>query len=290
MGKFDIAPDHIKRSYEPEDRLCVALINQSTGQIKQEIRTAREIVDPKFQAHLRAANANGANVYLTVNTLHAEAQSRTKEDIDQIRHVYLDVDGGGKEAVDKILKSEGMPKPHAVMETSPGKHQILWQVEGIGKDEAEKLVRSMAEKHNADQAVWDSARVLRVPGFRNCKYEQPHYVSVADGGAERPYKLADFPRYERSPDAPQFGQRPQPAERSHGRGGSQSESDWAYALRALERGVAPEVITRKIADYRRGDKPQPERYAERTVSNARAHLVSAPPAPITMPRSSERSR
>ena len=43
------------------------------------------------------------------NTIKPEATGRTKNDVDQIRHLYLDVDVGGREAVDKILAVEGMP-------------------------------------------------------------------------------------------------------------------------------------------------------------------------------------
>jgi hypothetical protein len=262
--------------------------------VKHEFRTAYEIGQPKYQAHLRAANANGADIYVTVNTLRPNATGRTKGDIDTVRHVYLDVDTGGKEAVDRILKAEGMPPAHSVFETSPGKHQILWQVEGFEKDQAEQMVRQLAAKHNADQAVWDCARVLRLPGFRNCKYEQSHYVKdVCGASAKRIYHPEDFPTYPIEPDVPRCGARRAP--QSGVPGNSQSEKDFAFALRHLEKGdLSPEVIEQKIADYRRarGDKPHAESYAHRTVMNARARLMSQPGSydPASDRESSEPSR
>jgi hypothetical protein len=65
---------------------------------------------------------------------------------------------------------------------------------------------------------------------------------------------------------------------------SQSEHDWAYAKRALSRGDDPEVVIRRIADYRADDKTEPEYYARRTVVKAQAELSprkgqsSPPPA------------
>jgi hypothetical protein len=284
MPNFGAPAEYLKGHYLPDDRLALVLIQRSTGAVKHEFRSARELADWKLQAHIRAANAGAADIYLSVNTLHPEATGRTKGDIDQIRHVYLDVDDGGREAVDKILQAEGMPKPHSILETSPGRHQILWQVDGFDKNQAENLVRDLAAKHAADQAVWDCSRVLRVPGFRNWKYENPHYIKVHDGGADRVYSPRDFPQYQiEYPLGAKFGSGRAPTELSTA-GGSQSERDWAYCLRQLAKGTAPDVVERAIAEYRRsrGDKASPDQYAHRTVMKARAMLVSraiAAPAP-----------
>jgi len=278
VPRFEAPIDYLRCAYEREDRLAVVLIHRGTGAVKHEFRTASEIAAARYQAHLRAANANGADIYVTVNTLKPDATGRTKSDVDTVRHVYLDVDSGGKDAVEKILNSEGMPLSHSVLETSPGKHQILWQVEGFEKEQAERLVRDLAAKHNADQAVWDCARVLRLPGFRNCKYEQPHYVNdVCEDRAERVYRPEDFPSYQVERIAPKFGETT-PRE-GVSTGGSQSEKDFAFAMRHLEKGdLSPEAIEQKIADYRRsrGDKPHADSYAHRTVMNARARLVARP--------------
>jgi hypothetical protein len=53
---------------------------------------------------------------------------------------------------------------------------------------------------------------------------------------------------------------------------SQSEHDWAYAKRALARGDDPEVVIRRIADFRAHDKANPESYARRTVTKAQDDL------------------
>jgi hypothetical protein len=192
-----------------------------------------------------------------MNTIKPEAVGRTKADIDVIRHIYLDVDSGGREAVGHILNDPKMPSPHHVLETSPGKHQMIWQVEGFDKAAAEAVLRNLAAAHGADPAATDCSRVLRLPGFRNCKYEQAHYVrDVHDSPAEAVYGPEDFPRYTIE------------QQQSVARGSmsglrtegwkSQSERDYAYALRHLERGDDPAVIERAIADFRRADKPNPD--------------------------------
>jgi hypothetical protein len=273
--RAQIPRDFLRQNYNRKDRLAVVTIERSAegkaGRIHHYFQTAEEIASPEFQRMLRAANANGRDVYLTPNTLRSVATGRTKADVDEIRHIYLDVDVGGKEALERILKAEGMPDPHHVLETSPGKHQILWQVEGYGKEEAEQTLRNLAAAHGADPAVTDCSRVLRVPGFRNCKYaDRPHYVrDVHVHPPSQVYGPSDFPKYpevERPVRPP--GERPRSSSQV-----SQSERDWAYALRQLAKGTDPAVIRANIEDFRQ-DKANPRYYAERTVSRAEAYIAA----------------
>jgi hypothetical protein len=95
---------------------------------------------------------------------------------------------------------------------------------------AEALLHALANQFEGDPAATDSTRVLRLPGFANKKYER----SASTGPREL----------------------------------SQSERDWAYAKRALSRGVPPEEIMRDIAEFRAHDKHDPADYARRTVTKA----------------------
>jgi hypothetical protein len=270
MPDFDAPGRYLRENFDREDRLAVVLIHRETQRVEQKLATSEHIASPRYQAHLRAANANGSDVFISMNTIRADAAGRTKADVDVIRHLYLDVDAGGREAVDRILNDARMPNPHHVLETSPGKHQIIWQVDAFDKTEAEAALRNLAAAHGADPAATDCSRVLRLPGFRNCKYEQPHYVrDVHETPAERAYAPGDFPTYTIEPQPAARAVKPSAAVT----GKSQSERDYAYALRHLERGDDPAVIERAIADFRRGDKRKPNDYARRTVMNARMKLA-----------------
>ena len=275
--RAQVPRDFLRQNYNRDDRLAVVTIERladgKAGRIHHYFKKAEEIASPEFQRMLREANANGRDIYLTPNTLREDATGRTKSDVDKIRHIYLDVDVGGKEALERILRADGMPDPHHVLETSSGKHQILWQVEGFRKEEAEQTLRNLAAAHGADPAVTDCSRVLRIPGFRNCKYsDQPHYVrDVHSNPPSQVYGPSDFPKY---PDV----QRPVTVSgerrRFSGTGEvSQSERDWAYALRQLAKGTDPAVIRANIEGYRQ-DKANPRYYAERTVARAQANFVA----------------
>ena len=59
--------DYIKQNYDSDDRLAVVIKNHMTGQVIQRLDSARAIASPDFQRWLRFHNANGGNIYLSVN-------------------------------------------------------------------------------------------------------------------------------------------------------------------------------------------------------------------------------
>jgi hypothetical protein len=79
-----------------------------------------------------------------MNPLKKDSSTRTKEDIESIRHVYLDLDHGGPEALASVENSSAVPKPNYVQMSSLGKFQIAWKVDGMSLDEAEGLLHAMA--------------------------------------------------------------------------------------------------------------------------------------------------
>ena len=109
--------------------------------------------------------------------------------------------------------------------------------------------------------------VLRVPGFYNHKYDNPHFIKVTDLSSAV-YTPSDFPRFAVDP-----AERQTAAPRRHNANAaiSQSELDWAYANRALARGEDPEAVIQAIAAFR-VDKPDPQYYARHTVTKAAAAI------------------
>jgi hypothetical protein len=208
-----------------------------------------------------------------MNPIKDGAYSRTKANIREIRHLYLDLDKDGSQALEVIRNSTEIPPPNFVLDTSPGKHQVIWKVEGIAQDQAESLLYKMANHFGGDPAATDSARVLRLPGFVNRKYEYQFIVQLVQE-SDRTYGLRDFAIQHDSPETPRhFAEAHQESTRSETPGHkSQSEYDWAYAKRALARGDGPEKIIREIAEFRAGEKHDPDDYARRTVTKAQADL------------------
>ncbi|HMD41555.1 MAG TPA: DNA-primase RepB domain-containing protein [Candidatus Acidoferrum sp.] len=279
-GLFLPSPsEYILDNFEPTDRIAMLVLNRDFAETIQHITNAQKAASPEFQAWLRYKNANGSDIYIGMNPLRQDASTRTKEDIASIRHVYLDLDHGGPEALKSLENSSSVPRPNYVLTSSPGKFQIVWKVEGMSLEEAEGLLHAMAREFGGDPAATDATRVLRLPGFANKKYGTDFYVEARKESTEI-HQLRDFKLYIDSQDSPRHNYHQRLKHEASPRTNlSQSERDWAFAKRALGRGDDPEEVIREIANYRARDKSNPEYYARHTVEKAMATLnVSPKPA------------
>ncbi len=281
------ASEYVRELFEPADNAAILVRNRSTGHTVQTIAKAENIASPSFQTWLTNQSATGYDVFMGMNPIKDGAYTRTKGNIKEIRHVYLDLDRKGDEALEAIRHSTEVPAPNYILDTSPGKHQVVWKVIGFSQDEAESLLHNLANKFGGDLAATDSTRVLRLPGFANRKLPE-EFIVQARQESDAVYTLRDFAIDEDSPEAPRhFGDYRQREWTMPSDHKSQSEYDWAYAKRALARGDAPEVVIQRIADYRAEDKDDPNYYARLTVGKAQAHLatgrVSTRPEPNAKP-------
>ena len=270
----NISPtEYILTNFQQSDRLAVLVRNNCRRETVQRITTAGQMAEPSFQDWLRHKNEKESfDIYIGMNTLKHEARTRTKEDIETIRHLYMDIDHDGPAALARIQQSNLVPRQNYTINTSPDKFQVVWRVQNISQEQAESFQRAMVRKFGGDPAATDSTRVLRLPGFLNRKYEgelrvqavkhpQPVY-NPQDFRLRTELIETDFRPHRQFPTLVS-------TELRHL---SQSEHDWAYAKRALARGDDPGELIRRIADFRAGEKHDPLYYARHTVEKAQAAL------------------
>lgn len=273
--RFLTASEYVLDLFEPAENVAVLVRNRATGKTIQRIARAETAASPEFQTWLINQNAAGSDVFLGMNPIKDEATRRVKANIKDIRTVYLDLDRNADQSLQAIRNSTEVPPPNFVLDTSPNKHQVVWNISGVSQDQAESLLRSLASEFDGDPAATDSTRVLRLPGFANRKLTD-EFVVRAHHETDTVYTLRNFTIEGHSPEAARhIGD----AHGSHTIAPghkSQSERDWAYAKRALARGDDFEEVVRKIADFRFADKSSPESYARRTVTKARAELDLEP--------------
>jgi len=270
-SRFLTASEYILDLFDPAENVAVVVRNRATGRTIQRIARAETAAGTEFQSWLAGQNAAGSDVFLGMNPIKDDATSRMKANIKDIRTVYLDLDRNADESLQAIRDSAEVPPPNFVLDTSPGKHQVVWKINGVTQDQAESLLRTLASEFGGDPAATDSTRVLRLPGFANRKLTE-EFVVRAHHEADAVYTPRDFTIEGDSPEAlRRIGDAHQGPTITPGHR-SQSERDWAYAKRALERGDEPEEIIRRIADYRSQDKADPNYYARRTVIRAQARL------------------
>jgi RepB DNA-primase N-terminal domain len=267
---------YVLENFAAQDRIALLALHRTTNEVLQRITTAETLSSPDFQAWLSYLNSQKHDLYLSMNTLKRGSRGRTKEDVDCIRHIFLDFDQNGDRAVEKLLARNDLPVPNYLVSTSPDKWQVIWKVEGFEKAAAEELEKGLVRSTGADPCVVDVARVLRLPGFYNHKY-RPAYLVTAQGRSDAIRGPDHFPKL---PVDEPVDEQPLRASPSHRQGTglnlpSQSERDWAYAKRALGRGEPERRVTEEIARYRAGQKHNPHDYAQRTVRKAVRQLEQA---------------
>jgi hypothetical protein len=266
--------EYVLALHEPQDEVAVLVLNRQRQQTMQRILPARTIASDAFQSWLKEQNQNGADIFVGMNPVKPGAGSRTKDSIREIRHAYIDLDEGAPASLHAIRQSGDLPSPNFVLDSSSGKHQVIWRVGNCERNEAEALLRSLASQFGGDPAATDVSRLLRVPGFRNHKYPD-EFIVQARHESNAIHQLSDFRVREHSPESPrQWGDSPSGTRRISSHHHSQSEADWAYAKRALARGDRPEQVIAHIADFRSGDKADPVYYARLTVTKAMADLTA----------------
>ncbi len=166
------------------------------------------------------------------------------------------------------MESDAAPVPTVILSTSPDKYQVLWRVEGFDFDQQENTLKLLAIAFGGDSACTDRNRVLRVPGFRNCKYDPAHQVTV-EYPSESTYRPADFRLDESVLDSALHSCRDA---RNYTTGkNTHSEQDWAWVVQQLSLGEDAGKLTLALAS-RRSDKPNPLYYAQRTIDIASARL------------------
>lgn len=127
-------------------------------------------------------NAAGVNVYFTVND--TDGQGRSAEHVTRIRAVFCDDD----EPKEKPRSDFAVP-PSLVVRTStlPEGHKFhyYWITSTTDIETWRKVQKGLIEKYarGLDKSIHDAPRILRLPGFKNCKtspYED--CVVVDDNG------------------------------------------------------------------------------------------------------------
>jgi hypothetical protein len=264
--------DYIRDLFEPDDQVAVCW-KKGDDKFNHRFVTASAACKEPFQRFLRAMNAQGANVYITMNPLKPGARSRTKQDVLEIRRVYLDIDHDGERVLLSILTSSTLPRPNYVLNTSPAKYQVIWNVQGFDVTAAETLMRSLSREFHTDPATVDVCRVFRLPGLHNKKYDATfrvtarHLTSIV-------YGPCHFLSYDSTPVT-------RTQNRAHVVSGprhSKSERDWAYCCQRLwpdpnDAAVIAELLT-EMERRAQGRRSKPRYYAELTVNNARAYMAA----------------
>jgi hypothetical protein len=271
-----IAATFLTRCFSSSETIALLLRRDDTSRLQQRVVTLEQVLAPRYMAWLTFENDQGANVYVSANPLRVGSRKRTKECIASVRHIYIDIDDDGDARLAALRASDCVPVPTAILSTSPCKYQALWRVAGFDFERQEQTLKLLAQAFGGDPACTDRNRVLRIPGFLNCKYSPAHFVTV-EYPADAIYGPADF--HLDSAAVPSVLPLRGNARKSPTGKHSHSEDDWAWVCEQLALGKDAVKLTHELA-ARRADKADPRYYAQRTVDVASARLWLAEGAPV----------
>jgi hypothetical protein len=271
-----VAANFLTHSFAPCETIALLLRREDAPRPQQRVIALEQVLAPRYMAWLTYENEHGANIYVSANPLRPGSRKRTKECVVSVRHLYIDIDTDGDARLAALRASDLVPEPTAIISTSLGKYQALWRIAGFDFERQEQTLKLIALAFGGDPACTDRNRVLRIPGFLNCKYSPAHPVTV-EYPADATYGPADFHLYAVTGSSvlPLRGNpRKSPASKH-----SHSENDWAWVCDQLAHGQDAAKLTRELASGR-ADKPDPLYYAQRTVDMASARLWLAEAIPI----------
>ena len=259
-------------SQAARDRVAILAVPRSAGRGEQRVYTLPQVTSRKVQAWLRHLNARDYDIYLCVNPIRVGSRGREKSDIDEVRRLQLDLDENGPKGHAEVLRDVErgtLPRPAHILRSSKDRYQVLWDTvpNAWDQEQAEAVMRGLAGRYGGDRAATDVSRVMRLPGFRNCKPDRARALVTWAWHGGPLVRPEDFPGLAAPEPARVTGGRRRTPPGHH----SQSERDWAAAGDALRSGEDPEAVVSRL-EQQRQDKPNPGYYARRTVRRKQDEL------------------
>lgn len=182
----------LRTAYDPADWIAVFLKTYRTGGVTQRVMPVSAVVRSDFQAWLRHRNANGWNVYVSVNAV-LPGRSRARRSIATVRHVFLEEDGDGPGLLASLTTRPDLPPPSYVLHSSPGRLHVFWRTRHFERGDVEILQKRLAFELDTDAAATSCAQTTRLPGFVNHKHENPCHVRIEYLRPRTVLAPADFP-------------------------------------------------------------------------------------------------
>lgn len=182
----------LRTGYEPTDWVAVFLKTYRTGDTAQRVVSVSEATSPCFQSWLCQRNANGWNVYVSVNAVRP-GRSRSRDAICGVRHVFLEEDADGPGLLAALTTRPDLPPPSYVLHSSPGRVHVFWRVRGFDAGAVETIQKRLAKELRSDTAATSCAQTTRIPGFANHKRQTPSPVTIEYLRPRAVFGSDDFP-------------------------------------------------------------------------------------------------
>jgi hypothetical protein len=193
---------YLRLLFEPGDWINLQFIHQT----EKYPGTSQSKVDNNYSFLDKALSTDtvkkisdmqdaGWNSYVAMNAFTPNVERRRKIDVKTVRSVYVEFDENSQTGLDRIetdVKTETVPLPDFILQSSPGKYYVIWRVKDFSVEQQEGLNSALQQRYGSDPASVDASRVLRLPGTRNLKYDSKPVVEIIDGATGDRCSPTDF--------------------------------------------------------------------------------------------------
>lgn len=161
------------------------------GQVRRFLRSAHVRRLETFLRHYQ-----GQNIYFGV-AIRRTRRGGTLADCDKVFALWADVDFKESSEAEARRRLEEFPIPPSIIVASGGGLHLYWLLAEAADVQAETdrlydLLRRIAHHIGADLSAAEPARILRVPGTLNLKYDPPRSVLIELFQPDRRYHLRAF--------------------------------------------------------------------------------------------------
>jgi len=174
-----------------------AVVGIKGKNVMQRLVQTREELDKLSQEFV----LGGRNVFFGCAKYKSGTDGRVKDNVLALKSFWFDIDCGadkdkkghgyvdqetGLEELERFCKIVGLPKP-IIVNSGRGLH-VYWPLTNpVTRDEWEPVVERLHQlckthKLRVDGAVFEAARILRIPGTFNFKEDPPLAVELLSGG------------------------------------------------------------------------------------------------------------
>jgi len=181
------AIQYLNSLFDKNDVVCITFIHGTkkypNGRdiVENEFRLLSEVVTDTYINRMQERNKLW-QIYVSMAPFKPGLTRRLRPNTTEVRHVWAEADKEGDKSLAELRAAvnEGLiPAPTFIAQSSPHKFHFIWNVVEFTLLQQEALNRTLAQKFGADTRVFDGARVLRIPGFRNIKamYLEPKPIA-----------------------------------------------------------------------------------------------------------------
>jgi RepB DNA-primase from phage plasmid len=161
---IQMAQAFLTRCFAPGEFIALLLLREKPVAVTQRVVLLERAIAPRYLGWLAHQNAAGANIYVVANPLRFGSRKRTKESVASVRHLYLAIDSDGEAKLAALQNSDTVPKPTAIISTSPNKYQVLWRVKGFDFEKQESTLKVLALH------FWRRSRLYRLQPGSACAW------------------------------------------------------------------------------------------------------------------------